>query len=685
MGEQKRTVVLLLILCFVLVIFPPIGMVNAESTIYIRADGSIEGTDKIQRQGNVYTFSDNINGSIFVEKDSIVVDGAGYTLQGANGRGIVLEDRINVTLKNVKLEMEGGYGIYLVNASNCKVSDNTVTGDADSIYLWDSFNNIIEGNIITNASYGIKIYRSYNNTITGNIIKDSSRGIELHDCFNNMLRNNQMNNNSRNFSVRLYPSYRYDNDVDSSNTINGAPIYYWVNQQDKTVPLDAGYVALVNCTRTTVQNLDLSSNKEGILLVYTTNSSIKNNNLISSGGGIALIHSSNNSIIKNDVQNCSTGIQLEESSNNIIAGNNVAQNSRGVRPLYSSGYNTISGNNITANDYGIDDMLAPSGNNHILGNAITANTFGINLLSSNNVISENNVTANTEIGIIVHGSSNTLTENTVKDNGIGINLAGSNNLLRNNHMTNNRYNFRAQGNGFVNSVDSSNTLEGKPIIYWVNQHDKSVPSEAGYVALVNCENITVQNLTLSYNGEGILLAHTENSIIMQNTLKNMSAGIRFYGSSNNQIIGNDIINNGYGLYFSGGGFLSTYYPSPNNIIHHNNFINNQEAVYDIADVGSPWVPVSSPPMNIWNNEVEGNYWSNYNGTDNDGDGIGDTFYVINSNNIDHYPLMEPIENTELDVLALIPEFRSWIILPLILTITLFLIIVKRKLHNVKAS
>jgi len=80
--------VLLLFLSLVLVSFPQIVVVKAESTIYIRADGSVEGTD-----GNVYTFTGNINGSIIVEKDNVVVNGAGFTLQGdGNGRGIDLYD-----------------------------------------------------------------------------------------------------------------------------------------------------------------------------------------------------------------------------------------------------------------------------------------------------------------------------------------------------------------------------------------------------------------------------------------------------------------------------------------------------------------------------------------------------------------------------------------------------------------
>ena len=63
-------------------------------------------------------------------------------------------------------------------------------------------------------------------------------------------------------------------DVDSSNTVDGKPIYYWVNMLDLIVPMDAGYVALVNCTNIIAENLDLRNNGQGILLVYTTNSTI---------------------------------------------------------------------------------------------------------------------------------------------------------------------------------------------------------------------------------------------------------------------------------------------------------------------------------------------------------------------------------------------------------------------------
>jgi len=50
-------------------------------------------------------------------------------------------------------------------------------------------------------------------------------------------------------------------------------------------------------------------------------------------------------------------------------------------------------------------------------------------------------------------------------------------------------------------------------------------------------------------------------------------------------------------------------------------------------------------MNSWDNGEEGNYWSDYTGEDLDGNGIGDTPYLIPDKGkaTDNYPLMKPVQ------------------------------------------
>ncbi len=52
----------------------------------------------------------------------------------------------------------------------------------------------------------------------------------------------------------------------------------------------------------------------------------------------------------------------------------------------------------------------------------------------------------------------------------------------------------------------------------------------------------------------------------------------------------------------------------------------------------------SEALHSWDNGNKGNFWSDYNGTDANHDGIGDTYYKIDVLNQDRYPLMQSIVN-----------------------------------------
>ena len=132
--------------------------------------------------------------------------------------------------------------------------------------------------------------------------------------------------------------------------------------------------------------------------------------------------------------------------------------------------------------------------------------------------------------------------------------------------------------------------------------------------------------------------------VSDNIILNWDVGMGLYNSDNNIITGNVILNCDDGIYFSYSSSniitlntvgSSNWYGinvrdlSDNNLFHHNNFINNPKGFRDYCS-------------NTWDDGSEGNYWDDYNGTDGNGDGIGDTPYLIVDGNEDRYPLMNEV-------------------------------------------
>jgi len=242
--KSASMLVLMLFLSVVLVSLPQIGVVKAESTIYIRADGSVEGTDKIQQNGNVYTFTDNIvNQSIIVEKDNIVVDGAGYTLEGDGTiESIWLENRCNVTIKNMQITHFGGGIKIMGNCENNAIIGNNITDighETAANGIWVSFgasNNTISGNNITNNYVGIFVYMGGGNIISENYITANwGAGVWIAGGSNRIMRNDIINNGVG-VSVDIGENIIYHNNF-VNNTVQAA-----VNEASSAVNIwDDGY------------------------------------------------------------------------------------------------------------------------------------------------------------------------------------------------------------------------------------------------------------------------------------------------------------------------------------------------------------------------------------------------------------------------------------------------------------
>jgi parallel beta-helix repeat protein len=325
--------------------------------IYIASDGNVisstNATVPIQQDGNTYTFTEDIIvTSLIVQRNGIIIDGAGFNLFGEGDAGIDLSSTNGVTIKNVNIMGSFYYGVYLLESSGSTIIDNSISGNGDGVFLYNSTQNTVSGN-----------------SITGNQI-----GVELRSAPNNLFRDNILDN-SYNFGIYGTDLSHFINDIDSSNIVNGKKVYYLVNENDQvigpsTYP-DAGFVGLVGCTNITVRDLELSNNGQGILLAYTTSSTIGQNVLSNNFNGILLFRSSSNLVSSNIIIDNFRGIQFANASNsNNISSNNITRNTSGLF-LFESLQNAISGNNITDNGTGIG--FRGSSSNRIWSNYFVEN------------------------------------------------------------------------------------------------------------------------------------------------------------------------------------------------------------------------------------------------------------------------------------------------------------------------
>ena len=167
------------------------------------------------------------------------------------------------------------------------------------------------------------------------------------------------------------------------------------------------------------------------------------------------------------------------------------------------------------------------------------------------------------------------------------------------------------------------------------------PSMAYYtigVDLANkgVEGVTVENLNVENFSIGAYV-WTKNNTVAGNAFSSCIVGLLMSGS-NSTMTGNTFSKNIEGLFF-GFNSPSGQFP-PDMVVYQNAFIDNNKQISGCQCKG---YNMSEAPHD-WDKGKMGNYWSDYNGTDNNRDGVGDTTYVIDVLDYDRYPLMKnPVE------------------------------------------
>jgi hypothetical protein len=204
----------------------------------------------------------------------------------------------------------------------------------------------------------------------------------------------------------------------------------------------------------------------------------------------------------------------------------------------------------------------------------------------------------------------------------------------------NTYTLTANVTTYMIFIDCSNIVfdgGGYTIDLW-NETDPAISVGQGPVGV---RNVTIKNVEVNSYSEAIQLSYCSHCQItnvkvnsdIQLELSNHTSisqcigPIKIgWGSSDNQVFRSNITR------------LTVSSQTMSNIFYENNFL--CDAQFVAADC-------------FWDNGQVGNYWVAYNGTDSNGDGIGDISYIVNGDNIDHYPLMYPydIENDKLILTA----------------------------------
>jgi parallel beta-helix repeat protein len=311
---------------------------------------------------------------------------------------------------------------------------------------------------------------------------------------------------------------------------------------------------------------------------------------------------------------------------------------------------------INSSDVMVSGFTIMGGTMAILGQGdrlqIKENVLGSCILGGSNIVVANN----TRISLQVSGFHNLIAGN------IGsLILVCSNSTIFDNSL--NTFDLE---NAYSNII-VNNTLSGANMGLWIGSSITSAPKKCSY-------NLFAGNTIENCGLWGILMGEGSYNVFFGNIVQNTGAGID---------------HDGYGLALGGNHLVAE-----NNLFLRNIFVNNSK------NFGTNWAVEGT---NSFDDGNEGNYWDDYltlypNASELGESGTGDAPYLLGETNVDNHPLLnQPTVSDKVTTLPepwssllsspnaplisendLIPEFSSWIVLPLFLGFAFVIVVFKKK-------
>ena len=638
------------------------------------------------------TIIDGDNGGTIVEITADNVTITGFTIQNSgwgwvkNGIYVHFADNCEIrnnylfhNCHNIRLNysrrsrvigntIDGdGYGIRFINSFNCTAIGNNVSDCIGGVHLQNATTCIVKKNRFIQNSQGVRLYSPcsynrimenvvYNNTYDGMIEAMPPNGT----FFNNSIFHNNFIDNTKPFIYKTSGNIWDDGYPSGGNywsRYNGTDIYSGPYQNETvndgigdtpySISLDSFEVDTYPLMHPfgSVRNFDTDLTYLTIQSAIDASETLNGHTLRVDSG----VYYENVNVYK------SLTIMGKNRSTTIVDGGNGGSVLSVTADNVTIVGFTVRNSGLSATPFGDDCgvLLDHSFGSNLSHCLITSNRIGIHLFFSKYNVIENNVVSSNKNGIWLWYSGN--------------------NILNENGISNNSYNFGVFGgvfSDFNNTIDASSTVDEKMIRYVVSVEDEIFDNQTniGVLYLIDCRNVTVRNLNLTKNGHGVFCYNLTDSrienvtafknnygiyiqdssgnviddnhcsrnwvgicledsyynVVEGNVAGNCEKGISLYKADNNNLTGNTILNSLYGV---------RLYSSHFNEFFHNNLIENTHQ----ADLISSY-------SNVWDNGFEGNFWSDYVGSDINRDGIGDTPRIIDNVTSDEYPLLGSFSN-----------------------------------------
>ncbi len=321
----------------------------------------------------------------FVIRNCYIYSSNGGSLPYFGGIGIILYRVSNAVISGNRLQSSQHYGLYGKAIHDTEISSNLISSNYNGIYLTgaQSDTSLVNNTFHVNRYAGLYLHDSSGTVIRNNTFQNNRMiGAYLYISQGIVMKNNTFSGDG--IFIKGYEETYWDShSIDTSNTVNGKPIYYLSGENGGIAPQDGGELIIASSQRINLGNQTMGHTTVSILVGYSSEITIRDTTVHNHTLYGIFLYVSENCMLQNvSVKDNMQGMVFELSNNVELKNSTFSNNMRGLW-LVNSQRITISGNNFEHNNILISGNSAEYWDSHTIDASNKANGKTIRYVTNN--------------------------------------------------------------------------------------------------------------------------------------------------------------------------------------------------------------------------------------------------------------------------------------------------------------
>lgn len=306
---------------------PAIRIADTTSHVVVRGtlvDGRVggDGPDVPNRFSDIGV---RLEDAVHIEiEDVAIVDGLIAPMQAEGVR--------DLSVRETTIERNHGIPLVVRDSEDVRVAGTTFSDNYATVSIRDSDDVVLRGNLFEEARHGPSLWNVSGAAVVDNVLRQEADELSLTKTTDGQVSGNVFDAGGLDLGGSQLAHFEHA--IPPTNIVDGHPIRYVTDAEDRAFTDVEGQLVLVNATDVTVAGVEVADRAIAVQAAFSDNVTVRDSSFSDNDVAISLVEGGGDRVTRNVFARNVRGVSIHGGGSYTVDANHLQANSVGLRPFY---------------------------------------------------------------------------------------------------------------------------------------------------------------------------------------------------------------------------------------------------------------------------------------------------------------------------------------------------------------